>query len=136
MSEAEITGHCGSCQRPFDDDEVARLTSGGEGRPCDACGEQNPVIEVSVQETVSVKESVRMRAKPEVGRWIKEITSGDSLYRRTQTWHQIHRVIDRENDLYEEHITDADGNVVRDVSGRLSEHLGHGSDRSQPKAHP
>jgi len=52
------------------------------------------------------------------------------------TWWGIRRVIDREKNRYAETVTDAGGQVVRDVDVPLDAHRGHGSDTTQPKAHP
>lgn len=77
----------------------------------------------------------RVYEKAKVERWHGEKKGkpystqieGDDLHRATGQWNTLHRVIDRENDIYEEVITDSDGNVVHERREPLSEHQGHGS---------
>ena len=43
-------------------------------------------------------------------------------------------VIDRENDLYKEVVTDPDtGKIIHQCEEPLSEHVGHGSAKHRPK---
>jgi hypothetical protein len=71
-----------------------------------------------------------------VGRPFLEQRVGDDFHRASGTWRRIRRVIDREKNRYVETVTDAGGQVVRDVDVPLDEHRGHGSDATQQKAHP
>jgi len=42
--------------------------------------------------------------------------------------------LDRAADRYVEQIKTEDGEILRDVDERLSSHVGHGSDKQEPKA--
>lgn len=66
----------------------------------------------------------------------REQISGDDYHRDTGEWRHLSRVIDRERDRYTERVSDAAGNVVRDVDEPLSEHRGHGAARRQPLTDP
>lgn len=68
---------------------------------------------------------------------ILETVTGDDLFRKTNTWHTIDRVIDRLNDRYYELITDpTTGGVVRHCEEPLSHHVGRGTERLQAHDFP
>lgn len=84
---------------------------------------------VVLQDSVSSFDQIRGKARHgEAGKVkpYREWVSGDELHRDSGERRRVERVIDHENDRYTEHITDAAGNVVRDVDQPLSEHRGHG----------
>jgi hypothetical protein len=59
-----------------------------------------------------------------------EVTEGDDLYGQTGELRKLNRVIDRKSDpkWYYERITDGKtGAVIKEDSGPLPEHRGHGS---------
>lgn len=121
---------CGDERDPDLDDDGARP-------PCPTCGETAVAFGVEAADELGLHDSLRVRLKgPDEKRAGVEQATGANFHRKSQTWSDVTRVIDRRNDRYVERIVDADGNVVRDVDVPLSEHRGHGSDRSQPKAHP
>ena len=94
-------------------------------------------MKLHVTETIEIHESFGAKATRSGARKpFLEMLGGDDLHRATQTWRKRRRTIDRENDRYVEQVTDHEGVVVRDVDVPLSEHRGHGSDWTQPKAHP
>jgi hypothetical protein len=66
----------------------------------------------------------------------RELRTGASFNRDAGEWYEEYRLIDRDNDRYVKRLTTSDGEVTRDVDARLSEHQGHGADKSRPKAHP
>jgi len=58
--------------------------------------------------------------------------NGASFYYKTKEWYHLERLIDRDNDLYIEKITNMEtGDVIREVTEPLSEHVGHGSAKSK-----
>ena len=62
------------------------------------------------------------------GRPYLESKAGDDLFRDTGEWLSLQRVIDRENDLYKERISNPQtGEVIRYREEPLSQHQGHGS---------
>lgn len=104
---------------------------------CAGCGSQAVHVHVHATETITVRERLDLKAKrPGMKRPFQELRQGDDFHRKSERWRKIRRLIDRDNNRYVEHIVDDKDNVVRDVDVPLSEHLGHGTDRSHPKAHP
>lgn len=57
-----------------------------------------------------------------------ELKTGQDFHRKSGRWNVLWRKIDRDNDRYQELITDpATGKVIRRTSEPLSHHRGHGS---------
>jgi predicted RNA-binding Zn-ribbon protein involved in translation (DUF1610 family) len=97
--------------------------------PCANCGSLGRRFEASIVETVTasvklgVKHKVRGVAKP-----IFESVGGLDYHRKTGKWNQLERVIDRQNDWYEEKVVDPEsGAIVHHCAEKLSDHRGHGS---------
>lgn len=110
----------------------------GRHRPtCPSCGEGAVKFAVTLSTQVVMRSAVTAKARrPGVKQPIVEVKIGDDLHRMSGTWSQVSRFVDRVEDRYRERVIDADGKVVREVDVPLSEHRGHGSDKSQPKSHP
>ena len=83
---------------------------------------------------MAFREMLSMKQKrPGIAGYIKEIKSGDDLFRLTSEWRKLIRVFDRLNDRYYERITDPEtGEVVRECDEPLSHHRGRGSERNKP----
>lgn len=62
---------------------------------------------------------------------VAEIISGWELHKRFGDMVEKYRHIDRRNDRYIERIATRDGELIRDVDERLSEHIGHGSAKTR-----
>lgn len=57
---------------------------------------------------------------------------GDDLNRKTGLWMKIKIIIDRDNDAYQETVSDPrTGQIIHHTDEPLSEHQGHGSARSK-----
>ena len=69
---------------------------------------------------------VRLRGRQR-GKKLGEVTSKPDFYHDAQEWRHINRVIDRENDRYQEVIKGPDGKVIRQVDEPLSKHTKRGS---------
>lgn len=137
MGDSRVTSvKCGNCDEPHARDAVDLILA-GERLPCTRCGSHAVKVDMHVAETITLHERLDLKAK-RLGskRPFMEQRVGDDQNRKSGRWSKIHRLIDRENDRYVEHIADEEGIVVRDVDVPLSEHRGHGSDRSRPKTHP
>jgi hypothetical protein len=79
-------------------------------------------------DTVTVHEKVALIARRASGRWFAKVKAGDEFFHLTQRWHRLFRRIDRDDDWYSEHITDAEtGEIIRSLEEPLSEHRGRGS---------
>jgi hypothetical protein len=115
---------CSECEKAMDDEA-------GPRQPCPGCGSTRRTANVSVTE--SVRMSVRLLTKTTKHRdggkrVVREVTEGDSYYRKTSQWNLMHRLIDWGNDWYHEIIEDGEtGEVLHESSEPLSEHWGHGS---------
>ena len=134
--DAVMTGvKCSVCGTPYSP-EAASSARSGDRPGCAKCGSENITYEVLVEVPIASHCDLRFKAKHETGGTFVEVRSGDSLHRDTQTWSNRYQLIDHDNDRYVKHITNSAGEVVRDVDGRLSKHLGHGADHSRPKSHP
>lgn len=97
-------------------------------RSCPECGSGHRQISVSDSVTLDLKERMDLEQwKPGQKKPYREVRSGDSFFKKTREWHRIHRIIDRENDWYFEHIEDEHGTVVRHCEEPLTQHRGHGS---------
>lgn len=106
---------------------------------CPECGESQFHAEVSLRETITMRDSMAYKARgPRGGKQRAVLESGkvgSSLFRRTGRWHSLFRRIDHVNGTYDEIITDEQtGEVVREVHEPLSEHTGRGSARRNPRA--
>ena len=115
---------CTSCGAP-----------GSRSNPvCDACGARGREIDVWLnEEPIDVKERLDAKVKNDhFGRKPKfEIRSEDSLYRKTNQWHRLARVIDRENDRYDKTVANpTTGEIVYECHEPLSHQQGRGSARS------
>lgn len=103
--------------------------SNSERSPCPACGSMSRIHEVQVTETIVARDHMRMKGKHNgKGRPFFDARVGASFYYKTQEWHHLERVIDRDNDLYIETIKNPKtGEIIRHIEEPLSEHQGHGS---------
>jgi hypothetical protein len=114
-------GRCKDCGTEIEID-----AEGTANLPCSVCGGNLLLIEleerVEVHEMLGVKAKSQGKEKP-----ILEMKSGEELRVSRGDWVSKERRIDRENDHYMEKVVDEDGNVIREVSERLSDHIGHGS---------
>ncbi len=63
--------------------------------------------------------------------WNLKILMGEDYYKKAGEWRPILRIIDRKNNRYEEKIVRNNGDVVRYVKEKLTEHQGHGSAKKQ-----
>lgn len=101
--------------------------------PCRNCGSTNRNIHLfdhGVGEEhmkLKVKEFDQNR-KNSRHKAIRETTVGEDYQRKTETWLNIHMVVDRILNLYKKTLTNpGTGEIVRDVQEPLSEHKGYGA---------
>ena len=92
-------------------------------------------IHVTIRENVTIKEKLGMKGRRAGGgKPFIEQVQGDDLHRDTETWRQLSRVIDRENDAYHEVVKDpATGEILHECHEPLSQHRGHGAAKHRPK---
>jgi predicted nucleic acid-binding Zn-ribbon protein len=104
--------------------------------PCPDCGSLVRRVHLYASDTITVHERIKLeqkrpgwRGRSGRRRALREVISGDEQS-DDGTWVHHTRVIDRENDYYEETVR-RPGNPPYHLSGRLSDHIGHGSDRAR-----
>lgn len=126
MSEhSPRTVTCGNCGHPIPDDtqgpEIERV-------PCARCSSTTRHVAVFVHDELTFHERLDMKAwhagvkKPYLETRAGEVQQADG------TWKHVDRVIDRENDLYREKVTDpATGGIHHFQQEPLSHHRSHGS---------
>ena len=125
MTEPNAKSYCGECRTPLDE---SPSTSVEDREPCPRCGSTSRFVSVHVTERITVHESIGLKARHASGRKpFREVKSGDDLHRDTGEWRTVHRVIDRENNHYDEVVTGPDGRVLREVHEPLSKHTGRGA---------
>lgn len=96
---------------------------------CPACGSTARTIPISLQDTIGFSERLDFEGRHagEKKPFIEQVHGAD-LHRKTGRLMHKSRIIDRENDLYHEKITDPrTGEVVHECKEPLSKHRGHGS---------
>jgi len=116
-----VTVGCGQCQRPLE--EPSNL-SAEDRRPCPDCGSCIRHVSVTVAETLTLHDSVRVRAK-EAGKggWRVDTRTGADFTHDLGAWGRLERTKDRGGDLYREVIELYDGTKLTSVA-RLRDHHG------------
>ena len=96
---------------------------------CPRCGSANIHLEIIVSAGVRVHERLAVKARHSAQRKpFKEVVSGEDLDRKSGKWMEKRRVIDRDNDNYEETVVNpVTGKTVHECRENLSKHRGHGS---------
>ena len=101
--------------------------------PCPACGSTARSIFASVTESVVLRDGVGMKAR-RVGQK-KPFVESISMPSHSRTLDKLvhhERLIDRDNNLYHEKVTEYEsGNTIHEQQEPLSEHAGHGSDKKK-----
>jgi len=99
------------------------------GESCKVCGSKNKLFKVHLSDHIVAHEKMRLKQKRKgYKRPILESESGDDLFRKTNTWTKLIRIINRLKNSYEELITDAKtGKVIKHVKEKLTDHINHGS---------
>ena len=100
---------------------------------CPVCDVNDWNYNVPEEEKTELRQPVKLKERPpEGGKPIREIKSGEELFKETNEWRQIERIVDRKDDVYYEKITDLKtGKVIKEVFEKLSEHKGHGADKKR-----
>ena len=102
---------------------------GAKRSPCPACGETVRIVEGKCLDTVVCYDHMRMKGKHGgKGEPFFDSQVGASFFYKTQKWYHLERIIEKDNDLYVEIITDPKTKeIIRKIEEPLSEHQGHGS---------
>jgi hypothetical protein len=101
--------------------------------PCPACGSTRRSIGVGIIESAVARDGIGMKAK-RVGQKkpFVESLSLSSLSGRLGKLVHHERLIDRDNNVYHEKVTDYETRtVIHEQKEPLSVHIGHGSDKNK-----
>ena len=104
--------------------------------PCPECGSTNRKYFDTLRSEISVRSMLNWKHQwPGAKRPVAEGVSGSERSQSSGRWMRKKRLIDRENDLYEEMVVDEEsGEVVHENHEPLSEHRGHGSGKNRRPA--
>jgi hypothetical protein len=132
MNEAQYPVRCS--EYGFDIDDTSE-TPKSSWKPCPNCGSLRRTPVLRYHETLNLHEMTKLKAEKEGEKKPSyEALEGDDLQRSTGKYVEKKRIIDRENDWYEERIVDSEnGEVIHECKEPLSEHKGHGSAKNKKK---
>lgn len=101
--------------------------------PCDICGSNKRVHNLSIVDTLFVRDGLEVKAKrPSEKKPYVEDKAMPSYSRRLDKHVHHERLIDRDNDVYRETVTDYEsGEVIHHCEEPLSQHINHGSAKSK-----
>lgn len=123
---------CYDCGEELPDEWIASDAN----NQCPNCGSCKQKIELDFFEEISVEVHDTFRGKekdpslPSKKKLRKDIITGDDIRKRDGKWMRKERIIDRDNDYYKEKVVDPEtGDVVHECEEKLSDHLGHGSNK-------
>ena len=131
MDDGMTAVHCSECRHEFSDFEAALRE---DPSPCPACDSTARTAYLTLVDTVSVHESMALKARPAGGGrpFLEAIYDKLEVFRQTGRQHVVTRVINRLEDKYDELIVNhASGEVIREVHEPLSQHRGYGSARGR-----
>jgi len=130
MNKVDKEVFCGECGDLLD--EATDLVFDERG-PCPICGSTSRKFSVLIQSEIFIKSKLRLKGRQGgQGKPFVEIVKGDDLSRFLKKWMKLDRLIDRDNDRYEETITDPmTGQIVHQCKEPLSKHTGHGTARKK-----
>lgn len=102
--------------------------------PCPSCGSTTRRFKVCITEGMEISTKVGMKVKrAEDKKPSVEQISGSELNRSTRKIVDKTRIIDRENDLYQETVKDPKtGEIIHHCKEPLSKHVNHGSAKAKP----
>ena len=125
VSHYSDSAECSDCGQPL----VSEATEAEVREPCPSCGSTRQTINVSIVESVVARDGLALKAKrPGQKKPYVETISMPSHSRRTGKVVHRERLIDRDNNRYEEKVTDYEtGEIIHHQAEPLSEHVGHGS---------
>jgi len=118
---------------PICKDCGAQFDSNKDGSVCPQCGSSSKVVNASV----NIQVSLYMRWKMfgiKMEKRIFELIFGHEKFIKTNRMVKKGRLIDRENNWYEEIVTDPKtGEVIHETKEKLTDHSGHGSAKPKGK---
>lgn len=121
---------CSDCGLPLD------VAAEEEREPCGRCGSLRRVYSEHLESTVQVRTQLRWKHKrPGFRRALAEGVSGSERSVRSGRWVTKTRLVDRQNNRYEELVVDEEtGDTLHEACEPLSGHTGHGSAKRPPSS--
>jgi len=115
---------CNQCGSHFD-----VIAGFDETMTCPDCGVNDWNYDVPEEEKVQLRHTVKLKERNNKGeKPFRETISGEDLFKDTNQWRQIERIINRQDDEYYEKITDLEtGTIIKEILEKLSDHKGHGA---------
>ena len=123
---------CGNCKTILNEDPSIQPNL---RTPCHSCGSMARIYDCAITEKIGIAVRMGMKAKRQgKGKpFIEQVTEAD-IQRITNKHMHLDRVINRENDLYKEVVTDPKtGEIIHQCEEPLSKHQGHGSAKRNKK---
>lgn len=118
MSENEMP-FCKECGAEFENNE--------DGSKCPKCGSKSKIFLLQASINFSFSMRLKMIGK-KLGKRIFELISGYELFKKENRMVKKGRLIDKENNWYEETVIDPNtGKIIHETKEKLTDHYGHGS---------
>jgi hypothetical protein len=130
MAEESRSAQCAECGEQLSDPQYLATEN---REPCPKCGALGRKFGITLSAEVAIHTSLKIKAKHNgVKKPFVEQIQGADLQRSTGNMVQKERVIDRDNNLYREHVIDPlSGDIIHSAEEPLSLHTNHGSAKSQ-----
>jgi phage FluMu protein Com len=128
MSIDQKVVRCGDCNIILEEDSGITVE---DRQPCPACGSLKRLCHLTIHDSCTFHEKIGMKGRHKEGRkpYIEQVHGAD-LHRKSEKWMNLERIIDRDNDIYHEVVTNPEtGEVIHECKESLSKHVGHGSAR-------
>jgi len=124
------TTNCGSCGIELDESPSIPIY---ERKPCPNCGSLNRHVAITINDTFELHDNlVAKGSRPDSKKPFIEQFVGDDLQKSNGKWMEKQRVIDRDNDKYDEVVKNPEtGEIIHECHEPLSKHIGHGTTKSK-----
>ena len=103
-------------------------------KQCPRCGSNSKYIETHFKDEMSVFDLLQTKLKRKIKNKTKVVHKqkiGSELYKNTNRWQDLIRIVDSIKYKYLELIIDKESkNIIKDVKEDLRKHKGHGSDKN------
>ena len=127
---------CTQCDHPLPDASTVEEAEVLSRTPCPSCGSFGRSLSASQDESITFRDFVGVKLKRQGAKKyaVEDVSKPDLNRDRGKNVH-LQRLIDRENDLYHERVTDLEsGEIIHEQRQPLSEHRGHGAARKKPES--
>lgn len=105
--------------------------SGEKREGCPSCGSTVRHCAVVLSDTLRLHAAIGTKHRNLSNKVLAETLSGDDLHRKSAKWMRKERIIDHANDRYKEVVIDPEsGEIVHHQDHHLTEHRGHGDDKT------